>query len=136
MTWEINHHSHGAFDPTVMPLVELWGFSLKNASNVDSARVDSVMGFVGFRPDLIDFDEVETDVSYIESHIIKGDSRSRLDFNAIAQGFTVDMLYDLLDEKGIENLMVELGGEVRCKGVNAERVINNINTFKFLNIVH
>ncbi|MAO46355.1 MAG: thiamine biosynthesis protein ApbE [Crocinitomicaceae bacterium] len=122
MTWEINHHSNGAFDPTVMPLVDLWGFGLKNASNVDSARVDSVMEFVGFRTDLIDFGEVETDVSYLNRQIIKGDSRSRLDFNAIAQGYTVDMLYDLLDEKGIENILVELGGEVRCKGVNAEGV--------------
>ena len=119
LTWEINQDSYGAFDPTVMPLVELWGFGLKNASSVDSSQVDSIMQFIGFRTDLIDLDEVENDTAYVESHIIKGDARSRVDFNAIAQGYTVDMLHDLLAEKGIENSMVELGGEVRCQGINA-----------------
>ena len=69
LSWEINRH--GAFDPTVMPLVDLWGFSLKNAHSVDSSQVDSVMEFIGFRTDLIDFDEVENDTAYVESHIIK-----------------------------------------------------------------
>ena len=119
LSWEINRHSYGAFDPTVMPLVDLWGFSLKNAHSVDSSQVDSVMEFIGFRTDLIDFDEVENDTAYVESHIIKGDPRSRVDFNAIAQGYTVDMLHDLLVENGVENSMVELGGEVRCQGLNA-----------------
>lgn len=118
LSWEINQDSYGAFDPTVMPLVELWGFGLKNAQNVDSAKVDSILSFIGFRTDLIDLDEVENDSAYIESHIIKGDPRSKLDFNAIAQGYTVDMLLDLLLEEGVENAMVELGGEVRCVGVN------------------
>ena len=71
LSWEINRHSYGAFDPTVMPLVDLWGFSLKNAHSVDSSQVDSVMEFIGFRTDLIDFDEVENDTAYVESHIIK-----------------------------------------------------------------
>ena len=84
-----------------MPLVELWGFGLKNASKVDSSSVDSIMSFIGFRTDLIDFDEIENDTAYLESHIIKGDPRSRVDFNAIAQGYTVDMLYDLLVENGV-----------------------------------
>ena len=118
MSWEINQQSYGAFDPTVMPLVELWGFGLSNIQKVDSAKVDSVMSFIGFRTDLIDLDEVENDTAYIESHIIKGDPRSQLDFNAIAQGYTVDMLYDLLIENGAKNSMIELGGEVRCTGVN------------------
>jgi thiamine biosynthesis lipoprotein len=122
LSWEINHDSYGAFDPTVMPLVELWGFGLKNAQKVDSAQVDSIMSFIGFRTDIIDFDEVENDTSYLESHIIKGDQRSKVDFNAIAQGYTVDMLYDLLMENGAENLMVELGGEVRCAGVSEKGV--------------
>ena len=120
LSWEIHHDSYGAFDPTVMPLVELWGFGLKNASKVDSSSVDSIMSFIGFRTDLIDFDEIENDTAYLESHIIKGDPRSRVDFNAIAQGYTVDMLYDLLVENGVENAMIELGGEVRCFGKNAK----------------
>ena len=120
ITWEINRDSYGAFDPTVMPLVELWGFGLKNASKVETAEVDSIMAFIGFRTDLIDLNEIENDTAYIESHIVKGDPRSRVDFNAIAQGYTVDMLHNLLVENGVENSMVELGGEVRCQGVNPQ----------------
>ena len=120
LSWEIHHDSYGAFDPTVMPLVELWGFGLKNASKVDSNKVDSIMSFIGFRTDLIDFDEIENDTAYIESYVIKGDPRSRVDFNAIAQGYTVDMLYDLLVENGVDNAMIELGGEVRCFGKNTK----------------
>ncbi|PCJ82187.1 MAG: hypothetical protein COA49_01450 [Bacteroidetes bacterium] len=122
LSWEINRDTYGAFDPTVKPLVDLWGFGLKHVESVDSSEVDSIMKFVGFRTDLIDLDEVETQSNYIETHIIKGDSRVQLDFNAIAQGYTVDMLIDLLQEAGIVNAMVELGGEVRCIGVNIEGV--------------
>ena len=118
MTWEIHRDSDGAFDPTVKPLVDLWGFGLNHVETVDSADVDSIMKFVGFRTENIDFDDVETRTEYVESHISKGDGRSQLDFNAIAQGYTVDMLIDLLVDAGVENAMVELGGEVRCMGLN------------------
>ena len=118
MSWEIHRDSDGAFDPTVKPLVDLWGFGLNHVETVDSAEVDSVMQFVGFRTENIDFDDIETRTEYLESHISKGDARSQLDFNAIAQGYTVDMLIDLLVDKGVEDAMVELGGEVRCIGMN------------------
>ena len=118
MSWEIHRDSDGAFDPTVKPLVDLWGFGLKHVESVDSADVDSIMQFVGFRTENIDFDDVETRTEYVESHISKGEGRSQLDFNSIAQGYTVDMLIDLLVDAGIENAMVELGGEVRCMGLN------------------
>ena len=118
MTWEIHRDSDGAFDPTVKPLVDLWGFGLNHVETVDTANVDSVMKFVGFRTENIDFDDIETRTEYVESHISKGDGRSQLDFNAIAQGYTVDMLIDLLVDAGVENAMVELGGEVRCIGQN------------------
>ena len=118
MSWEIHRDSDGAFDPTVKPLVDLWGFGLKHVDTVDSADVEGVMQFVGFRTENIDFDDIETRTEYMESHISKGDGRSQLDFNAIAQGYTVDMLIDLLLNEGVENAMVELGGEVRCIGMN------------------
>jgi len=81
-------------------------------------QVDSIMNFVGFRTDNIDLDEQETSENYLETHVIKGDGRTQLDFNAIAQGYTVDILIDLLMESGIDNAMVEMGGEVRCIGIN------------------
>ena len=115
---EIHTDSDGAFDPTVKPLVDLWGFGLKHVDKVDSTDVDSIMRFVGFRPENIDLEGPETSSARSETHIVKGDSRTQLDFNAIAQGYTVDMLIDLLLESGIENAMVELGGEVRCIGLN------------------
>ena len=118
MSWEIHRDSEGAFDPTVKPLVDLWGFGLKHVYNVDSMQVDSIMNFVGFRTDNIDLDEQETSENYLETHVIKGDGRTQLDFNAIAQGYTVDILIDLLMESGIDNAMVEMGGEVRCIGIN------------------
>ena len=120
MSWEIHRDSEGAFDPTVKPLVDLWGFGLKHVEHVDSSDVDSIMSFVGFRTENIDFDDIETRTEYVESHVSKGDARSQLDFNAIAQGYTVDMLIDLLVDAEVENAMVELGGEVRCIGMNKD----------------
>lgn len=115
---EIHTDSDGAFDPTVKPLVDLWGFGLKHVDSVDSMDVDSIMRFVGFGPDNIDLKEPEPSRALYETQIFKGDGRTQLDFNAIAQGYTVDMLIDLLLDAGIENAMVELGGEVRCIGLN------------------
>lgn len=121
LSWEINHNTQGAFDPTVKPLVDLWGFGLKNVSSVDSTDVDSVMKYVGFRTDVIDLDELESDTAYLQTHVWKANPLTQLDFNAIAQGYTVDMLIDLLQENGIENAMVEVGGEVRCMGINEKK---------------
>ncbi|MDG2312256.1 MAG: FAD:protein FMN transferase [Flavobacteriales bacterium] len=115
---EIHTDSDGAFDPTVKPLVDLWGFGLKHVDNVDSSDVDSIMRFVGFRPENINLEGPEASSARSKTHIVKGDRRTQLDFNAIAQGYTVDMLIDFLLESGIENAMVELGGEVRCIGMN------------------
>ncbi len=115
---EIHTDSDGAFDPTVKPLVDLWGFGLKHVDSVDSTDVDSIMRFVGFNPENIDLEGPAPLSSRSEIHIVKGDRRTQLDFNAIAQGYTVDMLINFLLESGIENAMVELGGEVRCVGMN------------------
>lgn len=120
MTWEIHRDTEGAFDPTVKPLVDLWGFGLKNATHVDSADVDSIMQFVGFRTDVIDLDEMENDSAYLQTHIWKAHPHTQLDFNAIAQGYTVDMVLDYLIENGVKDAMVEIGGEVRSVGVNRD----------------
>ena len=116
---ELNELTRGAFDPTVSPLVELWGFGLSKREAVTEADVDSVLAFTGLRPDRFDMNEEEADGYYVSTWVRKGDVRAALDFNAVAQGYTVDLLLEVLRERGINNAMVELGGEVVCRGMNA-----------------
>ncbi len=99
----------GAFDPTVMPLVNLWGFGFKNIDRVDSAEVLHVLRNVGVEKVAFDHDFV----------VIK-DSAVELDFSAIAKGYGVDIVSDFLKEKGYQNFMVEIGGEIYCSGLNSD----------------
>lgn len=110
----------GAFDPTVGPLVELWGFGLSKRDSVTAEAVDEVLPRIGFEPSNVDMIELEENYLYKETHIRKGQTGVHLDFNAIAQGFSVDLMAELLEQVDIHNYMIELGGEVRCKGVNAD----------------
>tara|TARA_R110001592_G_scaffold275745_1_gene542842 strand:- start:2560 stop:3573 length:1014 start_codon:yes stop_codon:yes gene_type:complete len=97
----------GAFDPTVAPVVNAWGFGFKNLENTDSTFIDSLLHYV-------DFDAV----SVSDSVVVKTNANIMLDFNAIAQGYSVDVLAEFLEAKGIVNYMVEVGGELRVKGKN------------------
>jgi thiamine biosynthesis lipoprotein len=108
--------SQGAFDPTVHPLVELWGFGLSEKGLVTDQDVQRILPSVGMTPDRIDLDENEKDRVYSNSFLRKGNPETSIDFNGIAQGLTVDLLADALWEEGIKNFMVEVGGEVKCQG--------------------
>lgn len=99
--------TEGAFEPTIAPVVNAWGFGFKNLENTDSTFIDSLMQYVDFN-----------NVSIKDSLAIKSNPNIMLDFNAIAQGYSVDVLADFLELRGIENYMVEVGGELRVKGVN------------------
>lgn len=120
--WALSEELHsltkGAFDPTVSPLVELWGFGFSEMGDVEADDVDSVMSFVGLMPDRFDLNEEEENGYYKATWVRKGDARAALDFNAIAQGYTVDLLMEALRERGVQDAMVELGGEVVCRGKN------------------
>jgi len=120
LSGELHGLTRGAFDPTVRPLVELWGFGLSMRGEVSESDVDSVLAFTGLYPDRFDMNEEEEDNRYVATWVRKGDGRAALDFNAVAQGYTVDLLLEALRERDIHNAMVELGGEVVCRGVNAE----------------
>src|SRR5688572_5074542 len=105
---EISESTGGAFDVTVGPLVKAWGFSMKKGLPLpDSLQVDSLMKLVGYKKIKLVNDTVQKEIEKME-----------LDFNAIAQGYTVDLISTFLEEKGVENYLVELGGEVRASGVN------------------
>ena len=108
---KISEDTNGAFDITVAPLVNAWGFGFKNEQMPDKHAVDSLMAIVGYQK-----------VSYDGKHIIKRDPRITLDCSAIAKGFGVDVVAQLLEEKGIDNYMVEIGGEVVTHGISEKRV--------------
>lgn len=105
---EINALSGGAFDITVAPLVNVWGFGFKHSETVSDAVVDSLRDFVGM--DKIRMDAV--------GRIVKYDPRTMLDCSAIAKGFGSDCVGALFDSLGIRNYMVEIGGEVVVRGCN------------------
>ena len=96
-----------AFDITVAPLVNVWGFGFKNDIFPDSAQVDSIMQFVGI-------DKIQLE----DNKIVKQDPRTMLNCSAIAKGYGVDIVAELLESKGIRNYMVDIGGELRTSGEN------------------
>ena len=118
---EVFNLTNGAFDPTVYPLVDGWGF-MKDVENVpDSAVVDSLLSLVGFQNGYhFSYFPSKSDSTIEKSKIIKNTPHTKLDFNAIAQGLSVDVLCELLDQKGAQNYFVEIGGEIRVKGLNNE----------------
>lgn len=99
--------SDGYFDITVGPLVNAWGFGVAKEFNSDSSSIDSIMKFVGM-------DKIKIE----NNKLIKNDPRIYLDGNAIAQGQSVDFIASLFEKEGLKNYMIEIGGEVRTKGVN------------------
>ena len=105
---EVWKNTNGAFDPTVYPLVNAWGFGPGRKQKIEKVKIDSILKFVGF--DLI---------TLKGNKIIKKDPRVALDFNAFAQGYSVDVVSNFLNSKGIKAYIVEIGGEVYAKGKNS-----------------
>ena len=117
---EIWAATDGAFDPTVQPLVELWGFGFSRADSVTAEEVEQTLQSVGFSSDNLTLTEREGEDGKAVVAIAKRKPGIALDFNAIAQGYTVDLVADFLQSRGAKNGMVEIGGEVRCWGKNAK----------------
>ncbi len=111
MAQQVSDETNGAFDITVAPLVNAWGFGFKNGEMPDHKAIDSLMHFVGYNK-----------VSYNGKFIQKQDPRIMLDCSAIAKGYGVDMVAKLLQNQGIENYLVEIGGEVSTRGISNKRV--------------
>ena len=99
----------GAFDITVAPAVNAWGFGFKNAETIDNDLIDSLKQIVGYQM-----------VKEENGAIVKEDNRIMLDCSAIAKGFGCDMVATLFDSIGIADYMVEIGGEIVVKGLNSK----------------
>ena len=98
----------GAFNPAIAPIVNAWGFGFDEAEKVDPVMIDSLIRYVNF-----DNIFIKEGVAY------KQHKNIMLDFNAVAQGYSVEVLSDFLLAQGVENYMVEVGGELKTAGKNA-----------------
>ncbi|MEM6362418.1 MAG: FAD:protein FMN transferase [Bacteroidota bacterium] len=107
---ELYNLTDGAYDPSIGPLINAWGFGYKDREEMDSLKVDSLKSFTGF------------DLIHITDKVIsKKDVRLQLDFSASAKGYGVDVVMDLLKSYGISNAFVEIGGEVAVAGKNLQK---------------
>ncbi len=102
----ISRLSGGIYDITVAPLVRAYGFAAKSDA-VESVNIDSLMEFVGYQK-----------LTLNNGSLTKSDPRVQIDLNSIAKGFTVDVVAQMLESKGVENYLVEIGGEIRVNGSN------------------
>jgi thiamine biosynthesis lipoprotein len=100
----------GAFDISIAPLIQAWGFS--GGSRKDAINIDSLMNFVGYKGMV-----AHRPGKRLEKYALP--QGYAIDVNAIAQGYTVDVVASLLESEDVSNYMIEIGGEVRCNGVNA-----------------
>ena len=97
--------SDGYFDPTISPIVAAWGFSYKNGDSITPQLIDSLRQLVDYR-----------NIRIEDGKIVKTNPDMKLDFNAIAQGYTSDLIAIFLDSKGIKNYLVDTGGEIMARG--------------------
>lgn len=116
---EISDWTGGAFDITVAPAVNAWGFGFKHAQNIQQATIDSLLEITGY-----------TRIHEKDGLIEKDDPRIMLDCSAIAKGFGSDMVADMLRAKGINDFMVEIGGEIVVSGHNPKGKLWNIGISK------
>ena len=102
---EAAHLSDGYFDPTISPIVAAWGFSYKTGDSITPQLIDSLKQLVDYRKIRIENEK-----------IVKENPSIQLDFNAIAQGYTSDLIAHFLESRGIENYLVDTGGEIMARG--------------------
>jgi FAD:protein FMN transferase len=102
---EVSEKTKGLFDVTVAPIINAYGFGFTKKERITNVLIDSLLRFVGYQK-----------VRLVDNKLVKDIPQVMLDFNAIAQGYTVDVLASFLESKGISNYLVEVGGELRAKG--------------------
>lgn len=97
--------SDGAFDATIGPLVSAWGFHYKKELEMTPEMVDSIRELVGYQK-----------ITIVDDKVVKANPNMTLDFNAVAQGYTTDLIGNFLETKGIYNYLVDVGGEILAHG--------------------
>lgn len=105
MSVKVNRATDGAFDPTIAPLIRAWGFAKGHTPTTDTLRIDSILDFCGIQKTHIASDM-----------LVKDDIRTEFNFSAIAKGYGCDMVGRMLEKNGVENYLVEIGGEISAKG--------------------
>lgn len=108
-SFEIYHQTDGAFDITVGPVVRAIGFGKDKTQGIDSAKVKQLLPLIGMNKIHLDGNTLKKD-----------DSRIQIDVNAIAQGYTVDVIGKYLESNGIKHYLVEVGGEITARGKNSK----------------
>lgn len=108
---QISTETHGAFDITVAPMVNVWGFGFKSGTSPTKEVIDSIKEIVGFDK-----------ISLKNNKIVKQDPRTTLDCSAIAKGYGCDIVARLFRNKDIKNFMIEIGGEVVTSGISEKRI--------------
>ena len=111
LAMKVSEDTDGAFDITVAPLVNAWGFGFKNGIQPSRQQVDSLLQMVGYQK-----------VKLENGQIQKKDPRTMLDCSAIAKGYGSDVVAKFLRRRGIKNFMIEIGGEVVTSGLNPDRL--------------
>lgn len=111
MAQQVSTETDGAFDITVAPLVNLWGFGFKQGTMPTKESIDSILHFTGFQSVILK-----------NGHVKKNNPRTTLDCSAIAKGYGCDRVARYLQAEGVTNYMVEIGGEVVTKGNSPKRV--------------
>lgn len=102
---QVSEKTNGVFDMTVAPIINAYGFGFTKKEKVTKTLIDSLLPFIGYKK-----------VRIVDKKLVKEMPQVMLDFNALAQGYTVDLLSTFLEQKGINNYLVEVGGELKAKG--------------------
>ena len=103
----VSAYTDGAYDITCAPLINLWGFGFSKKDSITPEHIDSIKQFVGYKKIRLDGNK-----------IVKEDPRLIMNCSSLADGTVCDMIADMFDKHGVENYMIEFGGEIVTKGVN------------------
>jgi len=108
---EISDSTNGCFDITVGELVKRWGFGFKNEKLPTKQEVEDLLKFIGYK-----------NLSIANGKVIKKYPETKIDFNAIAQGYTVDLVAEYFIKQACTDFIIEVGGEVRANGMKEGRI--------------